>query len=151
MDQTSNLKNKAVLQENLRIEASKTQLLQLMEYPDFDDPTHKHRHVFASFANARFSDASNQEIFSGIVHVWIRTTLTPASLAILSRLLHSNDGNFVMIVNGSYGVNEAGPLANVYADEVTWTSIQRAGATSGASARALVDIPAPPRRMPVGL
>jgi hypothetical protein len=141
------------MHKNVRVEASSTQLLQLMEFPDFDDPAGKRRHLLAAFAKARLSDASNQEISNGVVHVWIRTTLSAASLSILTRLLQPYDGYFVMLVDGSYGVDQASQVANVYADEVTWTNIQIAGKTTGSasSAAGAVKIPAPPRRvMPVG-
>ena len=105
----------------LRIGGMDTQVVQFMDYPDVNDPQGRHILV-VSFGQARLSDANDQEIFTGQIIVRINTTITPASLSIITRLLEPFNGYFVMIVTGSYIT--PGSYAEVYADDVPWTNIQ---------------------------
>lgn len=105
--------------ELLRIGGSNLKLVQFMDYPR--DTTSGHQ-VLVNFSRARLSDANDQELFSGTVIVRLASQPSPASLAIISRLLQPFTGYFVMVVTGTYNIS--GSVVEVYADDVSWTNIQ---------------------------
>jgi hypothetical protein len=105
----------------LRISGMDTQIVQMMDLLDTNDPDLQ-RIMVLSFKKARLSDANDKEIFMGQVIVRILTAISPASLAIVSRLLQPFEGYFVMNVQGTYGTS--GDLVEVTADFVHATNIQ---------------------------
>lgn len=96
-------------------------VVQFMDYPNFSDPQGGH-YLIVSFEQADLQDVKGTKIFSGFIGVRINTTITPASLAIITRLLNPFKGYFVMTITGSYSLS--GSDAEVTADAVPWINIQ---------------------------
>jgi hypothetical protein len=118
LKKTTSPKPKSAL---LRIGGSDTQVVQFTDHPDPNDPNGRHVLV-VNLGSARLADANNEEIFTGQIIVRINATLTPASLAVITRLLDPFTGYFAMIVTGTYIA--PGGYAEVYAEDVPWTNIQ---------------------------
>src|SRR3954471_9448000 len=85
----------------LRIGGMDTQIVQMMDFLDTNDPDLQ-RIMVVSFKEARLSDANDNEIFVGQVIVRILTAVSPLALATISRLLQPFRGYFVMNVQGIY-------------------------------------------------
>ena len=116
----------------LRIGGTDTQVVQFMDYPDFNDPQGRHI-LLCSLRLARLADENGQELFTGQIIVRINTSITSAALTILSRLMQPFKGYFVMIVNGTYTTQ--GGYAEVHADDVPWMNIQPTTTTKKAKLR----------------
>ncbi len=116
------------------------QIVQWMDFLDTTDPNLQ-RIMVLSFKKARLSDAEDKEIFVGQVIVRILTAISPAALAVVSRLLHPFEGYFVMNVQGTYG--KLADYFEVTADFVHATNIQPNTKKHGKSKSHLLSLESP--------